>query len=210
MYLKTIIICGIILFVALIGVGVFFLLGNSSAPTNSGSNAPVGGSSQQGSNYSNTNTSSNTGGTGQSTVIVTPTQPTTGTSTSQTSRTLAISTNDGASVMVHDFKSDPNTILHPSLSGHYYLAGGIDPVPTTPFRTFYLDSDQSFRVTLFEEPLGQTRLAAENDLMQRLGIQASEMCRLKYIVSVPEWVNEIYSNKGNLGWSFCPTGTALP
>lgn len=68
--------------------------------------------------------------------------------------------------------------------------------------------DQSFLVTLFAEPLAETRRAAEADLLARLDISNDDACRLKYSVITPQWVNTFYAGK-NLGFSFCPGSPAL-
>ena len=44
--------------------------------------------------------------------------------------------------------------------------------------------------------------------MQHLGISESDMCRLSYMVSVPNRVNTIYAGQ-NLGFSFCMGAVAL-
>jgi len=115
----------------------------------------------------------------------------------------------GAGIAVKDFKSDPATEKDKD-GRHYYLTGGIDPSSTdSPYGISYTESDQSFSVVLLKEPLREFRKLAETELMNRLGINATEACGLRYWVSVPTWVNATFSTK-NLGFSFCPGATQLP
>ena len=73
----------------------------------------------------------------------------------------------------------------------------------SPFIITYVARDQSFNIGLFAEPLGETRKAAEQYLIQKLGLSEREMCFLRASVVTPYWVNSFYSGK-NLGFSFCP------
>lgn len=117
--------------------------------------------------------------------------------------TFALPGRDGRSVMVKDFGGAraPSTDM-------LYIAGG-NASDKLPYTIGYFRADQSITVTLYEEPIGQVRIAAEKDLMERLNIGQYDMCRLKYAVYVPIRLNEIYSGT-NLGFSFCPGATALP
>lgn len=149
----------------------------------------------------NTNTG---GGAGDSTGTSTNTGGTQGTSSVQ----VAIA--GGRAITTSDFKSDPQTETSTNIPGHYYLAGGLDPVGSgAPYSIFYVDSDQSFTIDLLQEPLSQTRQDAEQVLMKKLGITTTYMCELRYTVLVPVSVNSFYSGK-NLGFSFCPGAVVLP
>jgi len=79
---------------------------------------------------------------------------------------------------------------------------------STPYRIVYMARDQSFTIGLYTEPLRETRLAAEAELQQLLGISNVDMCRIKHVVLVPIDVNEFYSGQ-NLGFSFCPGAIKL-
>lgn len=143
-----------------------------------------------------------------------PTVPDGGTvTTDQTAppeNTFSSAAEVGSPVMTKNFKNDPQTIVDSNNKGYYYLSGGLNPTAThAPYSTFYNDTDQSYNVTLLAEPLSQYRKAAETELMQKLGINEVAMCRLRYSVNVPYWVDENYAGV-NLGWSFCPGATQLP
>ena len=122
---------------------------------------------------------------------------------------LAVGTIDGNTIVVNDFKNDTSTKTSSNIPQHYFLSGGTDPSATNASHsTFYLESDQSFNVTLLQEPIGQVRSQAETELIQKLGISQADMCRLRYWVGVPNFINSIYSGK-NLGFSFCPGAAQL-
>lgn len=115
-----------------------------------------------------------------------------------------------------DFLSDPATIKDPINDGYYYLGyhvyeGVSDPTATTtpPYVIAYIAATQYFNIALMQEPIGQTRRDAEQYLMARLGISETQMCKLNYMVSVPDRVNTSFSGR-NLGFSFCPGAIALP
>ena len=105
---------------------------------------------------------------------------------------------------VIDFRSDGITIPDPNNEGLYFVSGGIDPTETgAAYSIIYSDRDQQFTVTLLKEPIGETRITAEQELMQRLDMSEDVMCRMKYWVGVPYSYNEFYAGR-NLGFSFCP------
>lgn len=68
--------------------------------------------------------------------------------------------------------------------------------------------DGSFGVVLLAEPLGQSRLDAQSDLLQRLGISQDQACQLIYRVTVAPWVNAVYAGQ-NLGFTFCISSVRL-
>lgn len=122
---------------------------------------------------------------------------------------LSVTGELGGLILVKDFKSDP-TVEKGKDGRYYYLAGGIDPNSVgAPYGIDYTESDQSFNIVLLKEPLGDFRKLAEQELMQRLDINTTQACGLRYWVSVPTYVNSTYSTK-NLGFSFCPGATRLP
>jgi len=122
---------------------------------------------------------------------------------------VAVAAQGGTAIRVKDFSKNPATVSTPTIPGHYFLAGGLDPSGTgAPFSTFYVNADNSFTVTILKEPLGETRKAAEQDLIQKLGISSIRMCNLNYWVGVPGYLNPVYAGK-NLGFSFCPGATQL-
>ncbi len=122
----------------------------------------------------------------------------------------------GESVEVKDFKNDPEAIKCTINRGYYNLgyhsgcllndiAGSKDP----PYLIQYIDATQYFSITLQHEPLSATRQQAERYLLAHLGISPGQMCKLKFNVDVPRWVDRTYASR-NLGFSFCPGAVPLP
>jgi len=181
---RTLII--IITAVVVVGVvlaGIFWL----RAP-----NAPKGDIKQTVSSTGNTNTTVVT--TGGTTVL---------------EKELTVSTLDGNTLQVNDFKKNNLTVEDTNNKDHFYLSGGLDPVKdNAAYSILYVEFDQSFNVAILQEPLGEVRKRAEQELIKLLGVSQTDLCRLRYIVSTPNWVNEIYSGK-NLGFSFCPGAVQL-
>jgi hypothetical protein len=115
-----------------------------------------------------------------------------------------------------NFLSDPTTAQDPINPGYYYLGYHVsEGVPDStatenpPYIITYISATHYFNIGIFQEPIGPVRLAAEQYLMARLGISQSQMCKLDYMVSVPDRVNSQFSGL-NLGFSFCPGATILP
>ena len=133
--------------------------------------------------------------------------------------TLSFPTPSGAIVTVKDFVHNGETVSDVENPGAYVLAGSVGYClvdgkcpsgnPTTDFSVSYNENTHFFNIILLKEPLGATRLEAEQFLANRLGITGQEVCNLKYFVGTPYWVNETYDSK-NLGFSFCPGATVLP
>ena len=85
-----------------------------------------------------------------------------------------------------------------------FTAGSPSPeIESSPYVITYIAQDKSFTISLFKEPIGETRKAAETELLSKLGISEAAACNLRYVVLTPWWVNSFYSGK-NLGFSFCP------
>jgi hypothetical protein len=130
--------------------------------------------------------------------------------------TISIAGSNGATIQVNNFKNDPVLAKDPVNSGYYYFGPHFsEGVPdstatsTPPYIIEYIDSTQYFSIALLEEPLGQTRQEMEQYLMAHLGISQSQMCQLKYMVSVPASVDTTYAGT-SLGFSFCPGAVPLP
>lgn len=133
---------------------------------------------------------------------------------------MLIPTIDGREIAVRHFIGNGVTIEDPANAGAYFLAGsngvcledGSCPRAGTEegFNIVYFSDDQAFVVALTEEPLGERRRAAEQYLMQMLGLREPEMCLLRYIVGTTVYVNQVYGSIPNLGFSFCPGATQLP
>lgn len=115
-----------------------------------------------------------------------------------------------------DFIHDPATVKDPINPGFYYLGyhqyeGVTDPTASAspPYIIAYESDTQSFNIALLQEPIGPMREEMQQYLMTHLGITQDQMCRLSYMVSVPDRVSSRYAGR-NLGFSFCPGATALP
>lgn len=80
---------------------------------------------------------------------------------------------------------------------------------TGDFQILYFPSESYFLVSLFVEPLGQTRREAEAALREKLGLSDADLCALHSDVTTSADVNEMYAGR-NLGLSFCPGSVALP
>jgi hypothetical protein len=115
---------------------------------------------------------------------------------------------NGAPLETHDFLSDPATVEDEVNPGYYYL--GYGPADSSAsYHIEYVEETQYFNVELLQEPLGESRKAAEAYLQRALGIANDDMCALNYALGVPNSVNGQYSSM-NLGFSFCPGAVVLP
>ncbi|MDB5189190.1 MAG: hypothetical protein JWL82_147 [Parcubacteria group bacterium] len=118
-----------------------------------------------------------------------------------------IPTTDGGSIKTKDLETDADVHEDPVNPGYFYL--GYQDARTAPYLIEYIADTHYFNVELLTEPLGQNRIAAENYLMNKLGITKQEMCVLDYTLGTPRSVNEAYAGT-NLGFSFCPDAVRLP
>lgn len=128
---------------------------------------------------------------------------------------ISVATYDNKTIQVKDFKGDPVTVQDPVNKGHYLIGphpyeGVPDPTASDnpPYIIEYIDADGSFTISLRAEPISKTRLDVEKFLMQHLGLNESQMCQLKFTISVPNFVNSYYAGT-DLGFSFCPGATPL-
>ncbi len=127
----------------------------------------------------------------------------------QTAASLLVGSVSGGTVSVTDFTKDPETKTTPNIPDSYFLSGGLDPNTTgASFSIMYVSTDQSFTISLWQEPLGEVRRQAETELLKKLGVAQGVACGLRYTVLVPYKVNPYYAGK-NLGLSFCPGAEAL-
>ncbi|MDP2665449.1 MAG: hypothetical protein Q8P23_02250 [bacterium] len=122
----------------------------------------------------------------------------------------------GTIIPTRDFLHDSSTGEYPT-TGYFYLGYHtpdtrvVDTTATSspPYLIGYVAATQYFSIELLSEPIGTTRVAAEQFLMKDLSISQSQMCQLSYMVAVPNSVNSQFAGK-NLGFSFCPGATVLP
>lgn len=72
----------------------------------------------------------------------------------------------------------------------------------------YYQPNGSIVILLYQEPLGVSRLIAEQQLKSIFGYTEPELCRLHIQVFTNEHVNPFYS-RDNLGLSFCPNSVSF-
>jgi len=130
-------------------------------------------------------------------------------STTSSSGTLVVSGTDGASYAVPDFTKQDQPVWANESTG-YQVAGSDDG----DFLIVYTAPDSfgnpaQFLVSLQVEPLGETRLAAEAELKNRLKLSTEDLCALDIQVWTGIEINEAYAGR-DLGLSFCPDATVLP
>lgn len=111
---------------------------------------------------------------------------------------------DGSSVVVPDFIKEDIRPTANATNG-YQVSGG----DTEDFQILFYPSNSGVLVSLFTEPLGPTRLAAEQALRTKFNLTNEQICLLTADVRTTYSVNELYSGR-NLGFSFCPGATELP
>lgn len=131
----------------------------------------------------------------------------------------AVTLADGSTTVVYDFTANGITVPDPVNPGSYVLAGELgycledgscpNAGSINDFSIVFSEADQAFTVTLLAEPVGATRLAAEQYLLTQLGLPKEQACALRYHIGVPYWVNESFTGR-NLGFSFCPGAIKLP
>lgn len=132
---------------------------------------------------------------------------------------MSVMGSDGTSITVQDFIDNGTAAEDRANPGNYYLAGGngvcsdngtcVEGAPATDFAVVYFSEDDSFIISLTQEPLGDARRHAEQFLMQTLGISEASMCALNYYLSTDGYVSTQYAGT-NLGFSFCEGATQLP
>lgn len=115
--------------------------------------------------------------------------------------TLEILVNNSESVVINDVRIDTET--YSMGNGNYSLTGFLNNTPETQFNITFTETDGSFAVALLEEPLAESRKAAENFLVNKLNVSPEVLCSLSVYVGVPVSINSALSNE-NLGISFCP------
>lgn len=185
---------GIVLVAAIVVVVIFKVLGGTPAQT------PV-----------TSNPYPSAQDTGSSGTTVVPANS--GTQTAD--NTISIAAADGGTIQTNNFLTDIATTKDPVNPDYYYLGyhfneGTPDPTATDnpPYVIEYIAATQYFNIGLFQEPIGVERLVAEQYLMNKLGISQTQMCQLKYMVSVPNRVNQFYSGT-DLRFSFCTDAVPL-
>ena len=129
-----------------------------------------------------------------------------------TSGTLEVRTAGGMAT-VSDFRAAKDVAS--STDGSYYFVSGAQiQIGTTTesipeYQIYYFPADQTFLVSLLQEPLGEVRKRATQDLASRLNIPPEGICSLVAEVTIPRDVNQFYSGK-SLGFPGCSGATKFP
>lgn len=111
---------------------------------------------------------------------------------------------DGSAVSVPNFTTTNQPPTSSAESG-YQVAGA----NTGDYQILYYPQNSGILISLFSEPLGPVRLAAESALRAALRLSDSQLCGLTVDVRTTADVSDTYSGR-NLGLSFCPGATVLP
>ena len=114
---------------------------------------------------------------------------------------------DGSTIEVQNFI--PQTQPEWWKEGLPYFIAGNGDVSGPGYEIQFSPETSKFIVTIFKEPIGERRKAAEQVLRTSLGLPDSALCWLKYGVYVLYEVNPTYGDR-NLGFSFCPGSVPLP
>lgn len=72
----------------------------------------------------------------------------------------------------------------------------------------YFEDKTTFVITIYKQPLSDTRLVAERDLLKKLNLSEKEACNLNVDLGTIASVDENLSGK-NFGLSFCPNGASF-
>ncbi|MBI3574028.1 hypothetical protein HY090_03175 [Candidatus Kaiserbacteria bacterium] len=145
--------------------------------------------------------------------------------------TTTISARYGGSLSVRNFLKDPDMVKVISLQvdstfpePDYSLGSlpyGVDgfattsslvPVPdslTRGYEMLYLSSQKTFSIFIYKEPIGQVRQKMTQDLEERLGLSASDICNVLAFVWITPLANKLYLQK-NVGFPGCPLAVVLP
>lgn len=129
------------------------------------------------------------------------------TTTGQTSARpyMSVMTQNGP-IPTNDFIHNGVTIPDPSNADNYYLTG---TTTSSGYTIKYDAASGFFTIALEQEPLAQTRAAAEVSLLSALGVTQAQLCSLNYYVGTDVHTNSFYAGK-NLSFSFCPGAVVLP
>lgn len=123
-----------------------------------------------------------------------------------------LSLNGGGTIVVRDFLESSATTADPVNPGHYFIGNYVDPTredaAVPRYVIEFIDSTGYFSISLLQEPIGEVRQDAERFLQQQLNLPHEDMCRLKYMISVPNRINQSYAGY-DLRFSFCPGAIPL-
>ena len=83
------------------------------------------------------------------------------------------------------------------------------PAADARFDILYYEPESRLVVNLLEEPLGESRAAAELYIVNSLGLSPEVVCTLNTRVLTSRFVSNFYADQ-ELGFSFCPGAVPLP
>jgi hypothetical protein len=121
------------------------------------------------------------------------------------SQGISLSTVGGGPLIVQDFLHNASTVADTISPDYFHLGVGTQ----SPYLISYTASTQYFNVELLSEPIGQSRIVAEQYFLQHLGVPAADLCRIRYTISAPTSVSSLYGGV-DLRFSFCPGAVPLP
>ena len=105
----------------------------------------------------------------------------------------------GEEIAVRDFRNDE---FVEAVGDDIYILRDTAASATASFAIVYTTNDSAFTISLRKEPLGETRVLAEEALMRYLGVTRDRLCDLLIFVGVARDVNEFYAGQ-ELGVSNC-------
>lgn len=127
-----------------------------------------------------------------------------GTDVTNTPGTRTVTLTDGSQAAIPDVTQLPQPSWANPVNGYVVTGTG-----EGDFDILYYPDQSAFSITLLKEPLGQTRLAAEQALRAALKLKDAQLCKLSADVGTIGSVNQAYAGR-NLGLSFCPGSVKLP
>lgn len=122
---------------------------------------------------------------------------------------LSLALSDGRTVSVPDFTKENQPEWASATSGYQVAGSATDTFLVTYIPTSDPQVQAQFLVTLFDEPFGANRRAAESALRARLELTDAELCKLDTLVATAPGMSDLYDTQ-DLGLSFCPGAVPLP
>ncbi len=131
------------------------------------------------------------------------------TSSTNISRSLPLVLSDGTVVDSNDFTKENQPDWAGPDSAYVVAGSETEDYLILYFRPDHEGGQAQFLVSVYKEPIGANRRAAEMALKERSLLSESEICKLNASVSTGPGVSDTYDGI-NLGFSFCPGSVKLP
>ncbi|MEM9336535.1 MAG: hypothetical protein AAGA35_01610 [Patescibacteria group bacterium] len=112
---------------------------------------------------------------------------------------ISVSGTQGRSVTVNNIQKLHETV---TFDGENYKFAD-NSLNEAGYEILFHAPDESFLISLESPPLKQARIAAEAELLEKLGISETDACQLTIRVATSLRVSETFGAK-ELGLSFCP------